>query len=209
MISNPGIIGCAVAAALLGLAGVAQAAPSASAPHSHEAGMFGDPVAAAPFWRRQHGTDCAEVAAADVIGEVTGRQPTEQQVTATAESTPSTVHPGSIWQPGGSTDNRDLPVLLSHYGVASTMELSTTEALEEALASGRRVIAGVNSETLWNQRGDRFRQDHFVVVTGIDTRANVVHLNDSGIDTGRDEQVPLATFEKSWATSNNFVVVTN
>jgi hypothetical protein len=36
----------------------------------------------------------------------------------------------------------------------------------------------------------------------------VVHLNDSGIKAGRDEQVPLATFERVWATSNNVAVVT-
>ena len=48
-----------------------------------------------------------------------------------------------------------------------------------------------------------------MVVTGIDTNANVVHVNDSGIDTGSDEQVPLATFEESWATSNNQAVVTD
>jgi hypothetical protein len=47
-----------------------------------------------------------------------------------------------------------------------------------------------------------------VVVTGIDTKAGVVHLNDSGSNTGRDEQVRIATFEKSWATSQNFAVVT-
>jgi hypothetical protein len=47
-----------------------------------------------------------------------------------------------------------------------------------------------------------------VVVTGIDTKVGVVHLNDSGSNTGRDEQVRIATFEKSWATSQNFTVVT-
>jgi hypothetical protein len=47
-----------------------------------------------------------------------------------------------------------------------------------------------------------------VVVTGIDTTAGVVHLNDSGIKTGRNERVPLATFERSWATSQTLAVVT-
>jgi hypothetical protein len=35
-----------------------------------------------------------------------------------------------------------------------------------------------------------------------------VHLNDSGSNTGRDAQVPVATFENAWATSHNFAVVT-
>ncbi|CNL22119.1 putative secreted protein [Mycobacterium tuberculosis] len=47
-----------------------------------------------------------------------------------------------------------------------------------------------------------------MVVTGIDTRAGMVHLNDTGSSVGRDEQVSVATFEQAWATSNNFAVVT-
>ena len=60
----------------------------------------------------------------------------------------------------------------------------------------------------WNQPGNRNVSNHFVVVTGIDTKAGVVHLNDSGIKTGRDEQIPIATFQKAWATSHNSAVVT-
>ncbi|PJE21662.1 MAG: hypothetical protein CK431_20560, partial [Mycobacterium sp.] len=81
-------------------------------------------------------------------------------------------------------------------------------ALERALDQGRKVIAGVNNRILWDEGGDRSRENHFVVVTGIDTRADMVHLNDSGIKAGRDEQVSLATFAAAWATSGNFAVVT-
>ena len=70
------------------------------------------------------------------------------------------------------------------------------------------MIVGLNDKTIWNEPGNRTQENHFVVVTGIDTKAGVVHLNDSGIKAGRDEQVPLATFEKAWATSDNFAVVT-
>ena len=204
------VLAAGVTASVLGIAAVADAAPDSPSPHvGHRAGMYGDPGAAAPFWRRQHGTDCAEMAVADVVGEVTGREPTEQQITATAQSTPSTVHPGPVWHPGGPTDNRDLPALLAHYGVRSTATVGTTSALEQELASGHKVVAGVNGATLWNERGNRGQEDHFVVVTGIDTKAGVVHLNDSGNNAGRDEQVSLATFENSWASSHNFVVITN
>ena len=53
------------------------------------------------------------------------------------------------------------------------------------------------------------RDDHAVVVTGVDTADNVVHLNDSGTPKGRDEQIPLELFLKSWETSNELVVVTS
>ncbi|MBW0017429.1 MAG: C39 family peptidase [Mycobacterium sp.] len=204
------VLGGAGAALLVGFAGVAQAAPGAPAPHStHGGGMYGDPAAAAPFWRRQHDSNCGEMAVADVVGQATGKEPTEQQIDSTAENISSVAHSGSVWHPGGSTNNQDLPVLLAHYGVKATTANSTTGALEQNLSQGRKVIVGVNSEILWNDRGNRTQEDHFVVVTGIDTKAGVVHLNDSGVNAGRDEQVPLATFESAWATSHNFSVVTS
>jgi hypothetical protein len=50
------------------------------------------------------------------------------------------------------------------------------------------------------------QENHFVVVIGIDTKAGVVHLNDSGSKVGRDEHVSIATFEAAWNTSDNFAV---
>lgn len=47
-----------------------------------------------------------------------------------------------------------------------------------------------------------------MLVTGIDTGAGMVHLNDTGSSVGRDEQVSMANFEQAWGTSNNFAVVT-
>jgi hypothetical protein len=70
------------------------------------------------------------------------------------------------------------------------------------------VIVLLNAETIWNRPDNRDSANHFVVVTGIDTRAGVVHLNDSGIKSGRDEQVPIATFERAWAPNYNSAVVT-
>jgi hypothetical protein len=46
------------------------------------------------------------------------------------------------------------------------------------------------------------------VVTGVDTRNEVVHLNDSGSSEGRDEQIPLALFTQAWAASNDLMAVT-
>jgi hypothetical protein len=196
----------AATVSVFGFAGIAHAAPAPNV--AHGGGMYGDPAAAAQYWRRQHDSNCAEMAVADVVGQVTGHEPTEQQINAAAEATPSVAHRGSIWKPGGATNNLDLPVLLAHYGVGSTGAQSTTGALEQDLVQGRKVIVGLTSEILWNQRGNRSQEDHSVAVTGIDTKAGVVHLNDSGSNTGSDEQVPIATFEKSWATSQNFAVMT-
>jgi hypothetical protein len=174
----------------------------------HEVGMYGDPAAAAPYWRQQHASDCGEMAVADIVGEITGRQPTERQINAVAEKTLSATGSGPIWQPPGNTDIRDLPLLLWHYWIRADNIQTNVAALQQNLADKRKVIALVNAETIWNRPGNRAWANHFVVVTGIDTKAGVVHLNDSGIIAGRDEQVPIATFEQAWAPNHNSAVVT-
>ena len=175
---------------------------------NHEVQMYGDPSAAAPYWRQQHASDCGEMAVADVVGQITGHEPAEQLITALAESTPSTARPGPIWKRPADTDIRDLPVLLAHYRIQADNIQTNIHALEQDLAEKRRVIVILNAETIWNRSGTRNAANHFVVVTGIDPEAGVVHLNDSGILNGRDEQVPIATFEQAWAPNFNSAIVT-
>ena len=166
------------------------------------------PSAAAPYWRHQHASDCGEMAVADVVGQITGHEPAEQLITALAESTPSTAGPGPIWKIPANTDIRDLPVLLAHYRIKADNIQTNVNALEQDLAEKRKVIVILNAETIWNRPGKRNAANHFVVVTGIDPKADVVHLNDSGIMNGRDEQVPIATFEQAWAPNYNSAIVT-
>jgi hypothetical protein len=197
------VFGAAAIASMIGFAGPAHATPSPSG------GMHGDPAAAAPFWRLQRqDLDCGEMAVAEVIGQITGNQPSEDEIDGAAENTPSRSHGGPIYAPSERTANHDLAVLLAHYGIASDPVTTNLDELERALDQGRKVIAGVNSKTIWNRPGDRSVENHFVVVTGIDTAARVVHLNDSGVRGGRDEQVSIDTFEQSWNTSDDFAVIT-
>jgi hypothetical protein len=194
------VLSAAAAASMVAFAGGANAVTE---------GMHGDPAAAAAYWRyQQQDLDCGEMAVADVVGQVTGHQPSEAEITATAGNIPSVSHPGPIYRPSSKTKNSDLPVLLAHYGVQSNAVHTNIDALAQDLDQGRKVIVGLNDRTIWNKPGDRSRENHFVVVTGIDTKAGVVHLNDSGIAAGRDEQVSIATFGAAWGTSDNFAVVT-
>jgi predicted double-glycine peptidase len=202
------IAGLAVAFSVagIGFAGAAQAAP---APHTSVAGMRGDPGAAAPYWHyQQQDYDCGEMAVADVVGEITGHQPTEDEVTAAAANVPSVNHSGPIYRPTSRTSNSDLSVLLAHYGIQASSVHTNTDALIQDLDQGRKVIVGLNDKIIWNKPGDRAVENHFLVVTGIDTRAGMVHLNDTGSSVGRDEQVSMANFERAWGTSNNFAVAT-
>jgi hypothetical protein len=202
------LVSAAAGAWMIGLAGPARGTPSIPVPHTN-AGMHGDPDAAAPYWRhQQQDFDCAEMAVADVIGQISGHEPAEDEITAAAENIPSAAHPGPIYHPGGRTSNRDLAPLLAHYGIRADVVHPDTEGLVRDLDRGRKVIVGVNDKVIWNEPGKRTQENHFVVVIGIDTKAGVVHLNDSGTDSGRDEQVSIAIFEEAWAASNNFAVVT-
>lgn len=209
----------AAGAVALGLASPADAAAGT---------MYGDPAAAAKYWRQQTYDDCVLMSAADVIGQVTGREPSERAIIKVAQSTPSVVHPGSIYtkpadaehpNSGMGTSVADIPTLLAHYGVdavitdedhaTATGVATGMAALEQYLGSGHAVIVSINAEMIWGQPVEETdsagnpRSDHAVVVTGVDTENGIVHLNDSGTPTGRDEQIPMETFVEAWATSHD------
>jgi hypothetical protein len=60
----------------------------AAADPTSDTGMYGDPTAAAPYGHAQSLEDnCGAMSVADVVGEITGHEPTEQQILAVAEQT--------------------------------------------------------------------------------------------------------------------------
>ncbi len=196
------------AAALIAAAAVGGAAIASADPNGQ---IYGDPGAAAPYWRYQHQEDCGLMAVADVVGQLTGHEPLQIGIELRGLFTPSSNHQGSIYEFDG-TSPQDMVVLLENYGIASDLTAGNTlTGLEQELAAGHKVIAGLNAETIWNYpagQGQRTQADHAVVVTGVDTANDVVHLNDSGTPDGRDEQIPLDTFSQAWATGNNLLIVT-
>ena len=163
----------AVAGALaLGLATEAQAASGT---------MYGNPAAAAKFWHHQQFDDCVLMSTADVVGEMTGNQPSEVAIIKLAESTPSKVHPGSIYMrpankkdpnAGHGTSFMDVGQLLAHYGINAKWSdttddapkgiPATMESLEQLLGGGHKVIVSLNAEMIWHlpietkdERGNR------------------------------------------------------
>jgi hypothetical protein len=214
-------VAAVMAATSLGLAGAAHAAVDDSL------GLYGDPDAAAAFWQQQTTGDCVLMATADVVGQITGTQPSEQDIIALASSTPSPSHDGMIYTPGddpndpdggSGTNGADVPTLLAHYGIPSDYTdsdrggkdgniASGMSALEDYLGQGRKVIAMVNAEIIWGQDSTG-GSDHGLVVTGVDTANGIVHLNDSGPDDGANEQVSIETFQKAWDESKDTMTVT-
>ncbi|MCV7196340.1 C39 family peptidase [Mycobacterium angelicum] len=196
------------------------AAPAGSTPGA----MYGDPAAAAKYWRyQQYWDDCVLMSSADVVGEMTGAEPAEEDIIEMAQSTPSSQGPGPIYtrpanpqdpNSGEGTWFRDIPTLLARYNVAAVIVNSDMAGLEQALGAGHKVVASVNGELIWNQpvkdwdNSGNPGHNHTVVVTGVDTGAEIVHLNDSGTRRGADEQVPFALFLQAWATSGDLMAVT-
>jgi hypothetical protein len=173
--------------------------------------MYGDPQAAAPYWRYQHQQDCGLMAVADVIGQLNGREPSQIGMELRGIFTKSESHRGDVYHFDG-TSPQDMVLLLQKHGIASNLTTGNSMGtLEQDLAGGHKVIAALNAETIWNYpagNGDRTTPDHAVVVTGVDTGANVVHVNDSGTPDGRNEQIPMATFSQAWRTSDDLLIVT-
>jgi hypothetical protein len=203
------------AGVVLGLAGPAQATSGT---------MYGDPVAAAKYWRyQQYYDDCVIVSTADVVGEVTGVEPSEEDIIDMAQSTPSSQGPGPIYtrpadpkdrNSGEGTWFRDIPTLLARYNVGAVIRNGNMEELEQALGAGHKVVVSVNGELIWGKpvedrdKNGNPMHNHTVVVTGVDTANEVVHLNDSGRRHGADEQVPLGVFLQAWDASNDLMAVT-
>ena len=151
--------------------GIAQADPSGS-----QTGVYGDPAAAAPYWAAQSLEDnCGAMSVADIVGELTGKRPTEAQILTVAEQTPSEMNPGTmIYKPNtGGISVGDLPTLFKHYGITavnsdtSGPEATGLNALEQYLGAGRKVIAFVNYAIVEDSSDQRTAADHFVVVTGV------------------------------------------
>ena len=188
-------------AAAIGLPGVARA----------DGQMYGDPQAAAPYWRYQHRQDCVLMAVADVIGQLNGREPSQIGMELRGIFTKSESHRGDVYHFDG-TSPQDMVLLLQKHGIESDLTTGNSMGtLEQDLAGGHKVIAALNAETIWNYppgNGDRTTPDHAVVVTGVDTGANIVHVNDSGTPDGRNEQIPMATFSQAWTTSDDLLIVT-
>ncbi len=202
--------------------GTAQAAPGGPSQPNGDGRLYGDPAAAAPFWRRQtYDDDCVLMAVADVVGQLTGNEPAEEEIIRVAQSTPSTAYDGPIYAKFPHTKKSDYgtyfedePALLAHYGIHAVYTHKDMEALEHDLGDGHKVIAGVNEELILGKPvktktpDGRPFHDHALIVTGVDTAAGIVHLNDSDSHTGRDEQVAIEIFVQSWATSDNQMTVT-
>jgi hypothetical protein len=204
-------------------AGAIAGNPASTSSPAGTDGVYGDPQADAKYWVQQSTEDtCGIASVAAVVGEVTGNAPTEQEVIRLAQHTPSSIRDGMIYLPTGDPghetdkggiDMADTVVLLTHYSIKSHMTYDKhpdevgLPMLEQYLGANRKVIAWVNSGTILDSNDQRTSPDHFLVVTGIDTNSDTVHLNDPYADHG-NTKVSIAKFMTAWKIGQESIVVT-
>jgi hypothetical protein len=139
------------------LTGVGSPSPVLVAPAMADpAGMYGDPPKAAQYWAPQSfGNNCVLMSVADVVGQVSGQMPSEQQIIDVAQTIPSATGAGATVYTdanGDGVDTRDIGVLLTHYGIHGTTSedakgQAALSALEAALGSRHAVMVPGSSVT--------------------------------------------------------------
>ena len=183
-------------------------------------GVIGTPVADMQYWHYQtFDNTCAVVAQESVLESLTGQHFSEVSLRNEA-----TAH--GWYTLSGGTPPADVGNLLEAHGIPVQQETGASLTdIENQLAAGHKVIAGVNGEDIWNNvhpDGGAFPlgsypgipgqvADHAVEVIGVDTSnpaGPMVILNDSGTPDGRGEEVPADVFEEAWSASGDFMVHT-
>ena len=185
------------------------------------------------FYLESIGDTCSLAAVASVIHELTGKPTTQAAVQKVAEQLQSVYDTDERMSTPGNPNLHavDAVALLKH--LKFTASLSTSEnpvqaldALQNALATNKAVLATLDAQTIWRSLGitekepdekepPEFIIDHMVVVTGVDLKNGIVYINDPGPE-GTDENgkprgqnlaVPLGVFLASWSVSDYTRVV--
>jgi hypothetical protein len=172
---------------------------------------LGTPETDTFYWQPQTtGFTCAIQAQDGIIEMFTGVQISEAELVYEATS--------NGWLTDGGMSPLDLGKLLELHGVGCHSQLNATvEQLMAELASGHKVIIGVDSGELWGEDSpleDFFKEsaDHAVWVTGIDISDPdhpQVIINDSGDPSGAGKSYDLQTFVDAWEDSKCHYVATN
>ena len=173
--------------------------------------VIGTPETDIWFWEIQTtGFTCAVQAQRGIIEMFTGDPISESQLVYEA-----TTHG---WLTDAGMSPFDVGNLLELHGIdCHSQSNATVEQLMAELASGHKVIIGVDSGELWGEDSpleDFFQEkaDHAVWVTGVDLTDPdnpKVIINDSGTSDGAGKSYDLKLFVDAWEDSGFDYVATN
>lgn len=183
-------------------------------------GMHGEPNQDADYWLYQgNAGTCAPTSVAMVVADIAGIPlPSNEEVVDRALEMglitydPSESDPNLAWS--GMVDV-DIVTLIESYGVDVTLSYDNTlDDLCTALDNGQAVMIGVDAYEVWygvdNDDEDGGQGvNHELVVTGVDTEAGLVYLNDSADPEGAGVVIPLDQFMDAWADDNYGMITTD
>ena len=173
--------------------------------------VFGTPETDIFYWQPQTTEfTCAIQAQRGIIEMFTGVHISEADLVYEATS--------NGWLTDGGMSPLDVGKLLELHGVGCHSQFNATiEQLMAELASGHKVIIGVDAGELWDDDWpleDFFKESagHAVWVTGVDITDPdhpQVIINDSGDPSGAGKSYDLQTFVDAWEDSKCHYVATN
>ena len=170
--------------------------------------MVGSPETDVMYWQPQTTEfTCAVQAQRGIIEMFTGEDISEAELVYEATS--------FGWLNDGGMSPTDVGKLLELHGVSCHTRFNANiEELMAELASGHKVIIGVDGGELWGEDGpleDFFQEsaDHAVWVTGVDRENGLVTINDSGDPNGAGKVYDLRLFVDAWADSNFNYIATD
>lgn len=169
-----------------------------------EDSIHGDPMAEIEYHQAQPGpVDCVPTSISMVLSELTGETVPASAVIATAHEMGVMTESGMY--PEGAVD------LLSEFGVEAEVETGTIEDLTAAMDAGEEVVVALDAADLYYGSGGPFdpglEMGHAVVITGIDTEAGVIYVNDPGFTDGAGVAIPVDDFLDGWADADNVMIV--
>lgn len=182
----------------------AETDPSDTPDPSSEDSIHGDPMAEIEYHQAQQGiVDCVPTSIAMVLSEMTGE-------TVPASTVVAAAHEMGVMTESGMYPE-DAVDLLSEFGVDAAVETGTIEDLTAAMDAGEEVVVGLDAADLYYSGGGPFdpglEMGHAVVITGIDTEAGVVYVNDPGFTDGAGLAIPVEEFLDGWADADNVMIV--
>ncbi len=172
--------------------------------------IAGDPENDMKHWHLQDKPDTCAIASQEFAMEGLGG-PDRQESTLEAEAR------DHGWMTDGGTPPDDVGKVAELHGFTSERQYGCTEDdMAQALSSEKKVIAGINMESLAYPELKRMfpdlaifkKADHAVQVIGVDYNNPddvKVILNDPGRPDGCGSVYSLSEFKDAWKTSDNFM----
>ena len=168
--------------------------------------VFGEPIKDSLVWHQQSTDFTCGVVSSEMILKMFGLDISEAELVYEA------TQEGLLTDSGITTDG--IQKLLQNHGLNTHLSNGDISDLQNELEANHKIVIPLDSGEIWGEDsvfedliGER--ADHAVVLTGIDSKNEVVFLNDPGHPDGQAMEVNLDLFVDAWNDSGNQFIATN